>query len=263
MERSGLVDIQSHAMTHTWYFNGPRIVSFHAPHPITPYPWLFWNSRPDRKPFYLVEDQQEFIPWGTPILEHGKSLETRRFFPDAQAMQEFVHFVATEGGREFFKRTDWKGELERLRDARFDGGSIPGVYETDEMRHARLTEELANSKALIERNLGKQVDFICWPGGAHGEAVQKIARQVGFKSWTLGSRSQVQKRNLPGTDPTTIKRIGTSNRIDVRGRDCGMARGPRLQMWNVLAHQGSRVHSLGTKAYKLGALISDFGGTRQ
>ena len=72
-EREGILDVQSHALTHTWYFSGPKLVDLHRPGHPNRYPWLSWNARPERKPYYLTEDQQAFVPWGTPIFEHGKS----------------------------------------------------------------------------------------------------------------------------------------------------------------------------------------------
>ena len=261
MEKSGLIDVQSHAMTHTWYFSGPEIVSFHKPYDVTPHPWLFWNARPDRKPFYLNEDQQDFLPWGHPILAHEKSLAARRFFPDDEAVDEITSFVSARGGRKFFELQDWRPVIDNWIAESFDNGGLPGHYETDEARSARVTDELQNSKALIETNLSKQVDFICWPGGANEERVHKIAKKIGYKSWTLGSQSQLEKRNRPGTDPGSIRRIGTSNVIDVKGRQCGNG-GPRYQYMNIVAHQGSAAHTVALKALKLAALTLSLGGTK-
>ena len=261
MERSGLVDIQSHAMTHAWYFNGPRIKRFHAPHAVTPYPWLFWNVRPDRKPFYLNEDQQAFVPWGLPILQHGTSLTTRRFFPDEQAMAVFTNFVAERGGRAFFEAAGWQNQLEALSRVKFSDGRLPGTYESDASMRDRLIYELQRSKQLIEQNLRKGVDFICWPVGANNEKVRQIAREVGFKAWNLSSRDERRKRNLPGADPISIKRIGTSNQVTVRGRACGSA-GPAWQLWRVLEHQGSLAYSTLVKAYKAQALLGSLMGHR-
>ena len=260
MEKSGLIDIQSHAMTHTWYFSGPEIVSLHKPYEVTPHPWLFWNARPDRKPFYLNEDQQRFLPWGYPILEHQKSLTVRRFFPDDDAVNEITSFVADHGGRELFERRDWRSVLEVWVAKTFDNGSLGGHHESDEARTARITDELQRSKTLIENNLSKQVEFICWPGGANEDVVQSIAKDVGYKSWTLSSRSQLEKRNRPGTDPGSIKRIGTSNVIHVKGRKCGTG-GRQYQYFSVVGHQGSAVHAIALKAYKLAALAFSLGGS--
>src|SRR4029077_18862598 len=47
MEADGVMDIQSHTLTHTWYFTSDKIIDFH--HPNDSYPWLAWNEFPDRK----------------------------------------------------------------------------------------------------------------------------------------------------------------------------------------------------------------------
>ena len=261
MERSGVIDIQSHAMTHTWYFSGPNIVSFHEPHEVIPHPWLFWNARPDRKPFYLNEDQQQLLPWGYPILEHQKSLATKRFFPDEGAVDEITSFVAANGGREFFVRPDWRLALESQVAMTALNGDLPGRYESDEARSTRITDELKQSKELLEKNLEKEVDFICWPGGANDETVQETARNLGYRSWTLSSSSQLEKRNHPGVDPTSIKRIGTSNGIVVKGKRCGTAR-PFFQVWRILEHQGSTFYWALIKAFKLIALLRARGGSK-
>jgi len=113
MERSGVIDIQSYAMMHAWYFSGPKIVSFHEPYQVTPHPWLFWNARLDRKTFYRNENQQQRLPWGYLILEHQKPLATKRFVPDEGTVDEITSFVATHGGREIFVRPDRRSVLER------------------------------------------------------------------------------------------------------------------------------------------------------
>lgn len=253
MEASGVMDVQSHAMTHTWYFTQSEIVGFHRPHAVTPYPWLFWNARPERKPYYLNEDQQGYLPWGYPIFANQKSLVARQFFPDETAVDRVTGFVAERGGRRFFDDAEWEAKLRQWIDEAFGKGGLPGTFESEEARMVRITEEVRSSKELIERNLGKAVQFICWPGGANDEAVHKIAREVGYKSWTLDSRSQLDKRNLPGTDPSSIKRIGTSSRIGVKGKVYG-AGGARYQLWRILEHQGSLGHAGLIKTCKAAAL---------
>jgi len=62
MEEDGVMDIQSHSMTHTWYFCSEEIIDFHHPGN-TQYPWLFWNASPERKCYCLTENQEAFIPF--------------------------------------------------------------------------------------------------------------------------------------------------------------------------------------------------------
>jgi len=70
-------------------------------------------------------------------------------------------------------------------------GDLPGRYESDEARAARITDELKRSKELLERSLEKEVNFVCWPGGANDKTVQKKARKLGYGSWDLSSGSQL------------------------------------------------------------------------
>ncbi len=101
MESSGLVEIQSHSKTHTWYFKGPRIVDFWHPGAATKKGgpvWMLWNRFPEMKPFYLTQAEkwEKKIPYGTPIYEHGKSLETRRYFPDNEKIEaKLIEMVAS------------------------------------------------------------------------------------------------------------------------------------------------------------------------
>ena len=80
MEASGLIDIQSHTMSHTWYFKNSTLVDFHNPSERR-YPWLAWNHEPAMKPYCMSSDQNSLVCWGTPIYEYEKSLICRRYFP--------------------------------------------------------------------------------------------------------------------------------------------------------------------------------------
>lgn len=92
LHASGVMTIASHSMTHTWYPTGPRVVDRHRPDRRTP--WLAWNARPERKHAYLTEDQSGFVPFGTPILEHGRSLGVRRWFPDEERHETDAEMLA-------------------------------------------------------------------------------------------------------------------------------------------------------------------------
>jgi len=249
MEASGLVDIQSHALTHTWYFAGPRIVDFHAPETARRHPWLSWNARPERKPYYLSEDQSSFVPWGYPVLEHEKSLTVRRFLPDETAMDLFPAYVRERGGEAFLRHPEWRRELFGYARTKLAGKGMPGEYETEEARRERIRHELVASKQALETHLGKQVDYICWPGGGNDPLVRALAAEVGYKAWTYGSREALDARNLPGSASHAIKRIGTSNRIELAGRLVGTG-GAYYQLMRVLAHQRSAWWSALLRLYK-------------
>jgi len=241
MEKSGLVDIQSHAKSHTWYFSGNRVLSFWYPG-IRQYPWMTWNARPDRKPFYMHENQEGLVRYGSPIYEHGKSLEVVRYLPAEEITKEVCGYVQSRGGEGFFKEDDWHEQLLAVHDTiakQYAGGSR---VETTTERCERIRNELSESKRILECGLDKQIDFICWPGGGYEPETLEIARSVGYKAWTLSSADQSNYRNVPGADPEQIKRIGSQTRQYWRGGIIGHTNG-REFMCTVRRHQGSRFHT--------------------
>jgi peptidoglycan/xylan/chitin deacetylase (PgdA/CDA1 family) len=236
-EREGVLDVQSHALTHTWYFSGPNLVDLHRPGHHHRYPWLSWNMRRERKPYYLTEDQQEFVPWGTPVLEHGKSLVTRRFEPDAALQDEIIRFVAEQGAAEFLATEDWQQAF-AARFGPVGDFTFPGRLETTDEYRDRVLDELVRSREIIGSRLGKTVDFLCWPGGGVSEEAVELARQAGYRSWTLSSWQQPEFRNRPGANPETIKRVAGQGAVYWRNRKV-QDDFPGWTVLRVLIHQGS------------------------
>ena len=224
MEASGLIEIQSHSLTHTWYFKGPEIVDFWHPgaatDPMGPV-WMLWNAFPERKPFYLTEaaELEKRIPYGTPIYEHGKSLETLRYFPDEEELKSRLIKLAASQDGELFRRQGWRDELHRIvSEYRRDYGTI-GEYESGEAYNERVTVELSESKRRIEEGLGHSINGICWPGGGVTENVVQIAKKAGYRHFTLPSAW----RNAPDNRYfiEMIPRIGSLERITLKGKDLG------------------------------------------
>jgi len=254
MEEDGVMDIQSHTMSHTWFFKGPKIEQFYFPSGVEEHPWLAWNTRPERKPYYLTEDQTGFAPLGYPLFEHEKALIVRRFFPDADAVRTVTDHVKNKGGREYFNSSARMTELRDWVESRFGDTVFPGTYETEAEQEARIRTELTDSKRLIEQQLDKCVDFVCWPGGGNDKNVQACARDAGYKSWTLGSQDQSTKRNLPGEDPISIKRMSTDNRVAIGSKIYGSG-GPLYQWLHIASHQKSGIHRILLRSYKVASMV--------
>jgi peptidoglycan/xylan/chitin deacetylase (PgdA/CDA1 family) len=203
---NGPIRVESHAMTHTWYPVGPKIVDFH--HPGDGYFWLDWNAFPEQKPFYLAQPRTTNVPLGTPIYEHQKSLSATRFFPNPREAQALTDFVQDEGGEVFFSQDRWleklMGKAQQIRDR----GDNAGTYESEEDRIARYRFELAESRTTLEANLGRKPGFLCWPGGAYNETSRSIALEL-YTAVTLGSADSSPVRNRPQEDARFIKRIGS------------------------------------------------------
>jgi len=210
MVESGVVEIQSHAKTHTWYFSGPRIIDFHRPEGVDGYHapmWLAWNMFPGEKYRSMHERLGERIPYGTPIYEHGKSFVGRRYFEDPALTRRLAAFVGENGGAGFFARAGWREKLEAV--AR-DHGNRADRVETDEEFRSRVRSELVESRQEIEAALGTKVHFLCWPGGAHSESVVAMAEETGYLATTTLLGDPVRK-NIFGEDPRIINRIGSGS----------------------------------------------------
>ncbi len=186
MESTGVMDIQSHALTHTWYFTAPSIIDFHRPG--ASYPWLAWNARPESKYLWMDQDQSAWTPWGTPIYVHDKALVARRYFPDPRLADTLVKHVEQHGGASFFQNEHWRDRLDGLVDSYRTRVDEQGGWETRADYQKRVRTELGGAKEIIESRLRKTVRFLCWPGGGYNATTEAVAQEVGYKMMTLASR---------------------------------------------------------------------------
>jgi hypothetical protein len=202
---SGVLSVQSHAMTHTWYPCGPEIADFH--HPGDSHYWLEWNEFPDQKPFYLDHLDRNMVPWGTPVYVNAKSLECRRYFPDRNESVHLAEFVSKNGGAGFFEKPGWREKLLRVS-ANFRVKNPPSqTFEDNRARLGRVRYELTESKRLISTRLNCDVSFLCWPGGGYNDESFAMGTEI-YRSVTLSSRDRSQVRNRQGDFPVHVKRVG-------------------------------------------------------
>ena len=246
MEASGLVDIQSHSLTHTWYFSTDEIIDFH--HPNDKYPWLGWNARVNRKPYYIKEDQSSFVPFGTPIYKHEKSLICRRFYPSEKINSEMCYFVSSQEDNWWKRKNCFKILFKKWCTLK-EKENI-GYWETANDYKKRVKYELSESKRIISQQLNKDVNFICWPGGGYNQDVINIAKESGYKAWTLSSRDLSSYRNMPNANPEYIKRIGSSIKIYFRGKAVHTGNA-KFFYKTIRAHQGCFISRISIQFYKL------------
>ena len=206
-QRSGIFEIESHAMSHTWHPVSERIIDFR--HPGDKYIWMTWNRHPERKP-YLQFDDPELIDFGEPVYEHGKSLSSRRFFPNPKIAETLIEYVRENGRMEFFMRNDHRDILFGIA-GKLQEEMDPGRYETEEEFRERVRKELLESRMIMEEKLNKKIEFLCWPGGSSTETGLEIARETGYKMTTAGRDLPRSIRrnllNIPSQDSDRISRI--------------------------------------------------------
>ena len=206
LSRKGPLSIQSHAMTHTWYPAGPKIVDFH--HPEDGYYWLDWNEYPGKKPFYLKKPGVSNVPFGTPIYEHEKSLAVKRFFPNPSVAEALVAYVRKKGCENFFEKKNWDWREQLFKEASCLEKKLDntGYFETESCQDERYRFELSEAKKIIEEKLAKSVDFFFWPGGGYNDRSQSIALEI-YKSISLKRTDRSSNRNRTGDDPRLVRRI--------------------------------------------------------
>ena len=246
MESEGVIDIQSHSMSHTWYFNSDRIIDFHNPGN-KKYPWLAWNKRPERKSYYLSENQEDFVPFGTPIYENGRSLGIRRYF-ECKRLNEYLADFTREKGHSFFNRQDWKNKLFEQAELFRAMNKLTDRYETLEEQKERYAYELGESKRIIEATLEKRVDFICWPGGAHNDLSIKTGFDVGYTAYSVSAHKNMGK-NIYSEDPSVFYRVGAPN-VQRKGRMYHL--GGTAYVLRYFAFKGNIVARILQKCMRLG-----------
>ncbi len=173
LDADGVLDVQSHAATHTWYPRGPRITDFRSPG--DGYCWMDWNDDPGGKWRHLTPPQRPET-WGDPVYEHHKALSGPRYRPNEDLGSALREYAAARG-RDFFERPGWRDELFALA-AALQRDLPPGVMESREEYLARAGAELADSASVLGAALNKNIRWLCWPGGGYSPELFALAGRL-------------------------------------------------------------------------------------
>ncbi|HBE42071.1 MAG TPA: hypothetical protein DDW27_12855 [Bacteroidales bacterium] len=204
MEKDGVMSVESHAMTHTWYPKSDKIIDYR--HPGDKYIWMTWNNNPEIK-YKLQTDDEALINYGEPVYEHEKSLSSKRFFPDNGLKEHLCNYVKENGGKGFFNNDNWKGILDQEAAKYKSVNRLNEYYETDEEYHSRIRWELTSSKSILEEKLNKKVLFHCWPGGSATKTGMEISDILGFKLSNVANDILDIRYKIENNDRYRINRI--------------------------------------------------------
>ena len=109
MDSEKVMEVQSHALTHTWYPISDKIIDYR--HPGDDYIWMDWNTYPEEKSqLQLINSAKSKL--GMAIFEHEKSMSSKRVFINEDFQQELHYYVKKHGNESFFDRSDWKENLD-------------------------------------------------------------------------------------------------------------------------------------------------------
>ena len=204
MDSLNVLDVQSHAKTHTWYPISDKIIDFR--HPNDEYNWMDWNANPDQKP-YLQCLNGELNQLGQAVFEHEKALSSKRVFINPEFQLKLQTFVSEMGGEAFYKKKDWKVKLTELADKLKKEISVVLKQESEEEYFQRIEFELDFTKKEIEKQLSKEVRFLCWPGGSATKEGVKISEKLGYLMSSAARDIPVLRKKIKNTRTHKINRI--------------------------------------------------------
>lgn len=211
VDSEGIIDVQAHAMTHTWYPCESRFVDWH--HPNDSYYWLSWNTEPQNKPYWLTSYRETTVPFGYPVFRYSKAMSEKRFFPSQAVIDDSIQFYKEhEAECTGVKKNKIIEQFRQELSERFKNGM--GVYETDQEFEQRIRTELIESKKIIEEQLHKKIEFLVWPGGAVSDTAYRIAEEAGYLAWSRKGKPY----NELTDDLREIYRLGGWSGIRVRNR---------------------------------------------
>lgn len=207
MHDSGLVDFQSHTLSHTLVFCSPEIIDF-----ISPY-FQFGYQNCDVPVLHCKgADLANHKPaMGTPIYCNQPRLGgARRFFDDEDLRDTCVNYVEMHGGIDFFARPGWKPELFALVKTYKREHKLNERFETESEQIEAMQHSLLHSKREIEEHLpGKAVRHLCFPWHRYCISALCLAKQAGYLS-VFGDINS-QKRYPDWNSPYRVQRVLPTN----------------------------------------------------
>ncbi len=174
LQKSGIVDIQSHSMSHNRYFYSKQIVDIYSGQ--SKYDWLLWTLETELKTNCDINENLKSKYYGYPIFQNNRALSVKRYFPNDTLIQKAkVLFVENRPISEIIENVS-----SLIND-------FPGKFETDEEMKNRFYYELYESKRIVENILNKPVQFLCWPGGEYNQLSLDLSSEVGYIASTVGN----------------------------------------------------------------------------
>jgi len=188
MLKSGLIDIQSHTMSHTKYFVSDKLRGFH--HPGSDCLYTVGNLFPEFKPYHILNERfEKLIPYGYPLFEEVSSVCARK----VKISQEFINSTIDALSGYDFKNYNSETamfHISQIYDRFISTDRLINEIESEVEQLKRIQYEISDSKKSIEVNLNTPVEFLCWPHGDNNDMVHNLAIEAGYLATTSGSKIQ-------------------------------------------------------------------------
>jgi peptidoglycan/xylan/chitin deacetylase (PgdA/CDA1 family) len=188
MQKSGVIDIQSHTFSHHRCWIDSEIIDFQHPkasgEAVCSYLFTAIDAEPDAN------------LWGCPIYTSRSRMMARRYFDDVGLRNACIDHVNRNSGLSFFKDPYWKKKLYRLVADYKSGHNLKEYFETESEQEKAIKHSLTRSKQLIESRLSKKCTALAYPWGEADIRTLDYAREVGYLMHFFGESLSFLPRQI-------------------------------------------------------------------
>ncbi len=185
MEKSGLIDVQSHTMTHTKYFISDRLTGFIRPGTDVLYP--VGNVFPEERPYYITNKNfEKLLPSGYPLFESASAVIAKRGWINENFNEQVINALE---GFDLNTENAFQKAFEIIKPiyrSYKEKGNLITKQESDVEYQQRVVKEIVDSKKILEEQLNKKIEFLCWPHGDNNLFAHETAIKAGYLATTLG-----------------------------------------------------------------------------
>ncbi len=219
MHESGVVDIQSHSLTHSRIFVEPEVVDFLHPNFDTDF---YGNVNIPVTQTDLSLRPRRVLRLGQPVYRSASRLSGRpRYLEEVELSKKMVTYVNRCGGAKFFENRGWRKELKKMFGHLTKVSHNNGTFESPKDTELAIYREMMEAKVLLENRIpGKIVRHFCFPWYEGSGLSNAIAFGVGYKVAYYGLDSPTwQERNNEGA-PWIVFRLSEDFLICLSGKGC-------------------------------------------
>ena len=191
MQKSGLIEVESHSHYHRACFSSEKIVKF--------------NDGNTGRWFYEITKDRRL---GIPVYTKRWRLSVDCMEDDKGLRNYLAEFVSKNEGILFFKKSNaFRILRKKVKEYKKKFGC--NFTKTDMDRFSLCLRELKLSKDMIEERLNKRCEFLAYPWGDYDDLVIRALKKLNF----LGGLTLNVGLNTPKTEPFLMKRV------EVRGKN--------------------------------------------
>ena len=208
VHRSGLVDIQSHSLTHSRIHTGPILADFLNP---AFNPDYYENVNiPLASDDSRIRPRRRFRP-GAPVYRSASIFSgLPRYLENTEITETLVAHVAGRGEEVFFSEPSWREQLTSEFVSLHSSIDVDHEHESPDETEAALRYELGESRKILEERLpGRPVRHFCYPWYEGSAFADQLAASAGYKSVYYGFGADTGGELQEGADglPFRFSRI--------------------------------------------------------